>query len=102
MDIKNLNTNLSAGRLPEQVRTQERGNQQNAGQTTGNEPTDKVTLTGTLNQVRDLEQKAASVDVDNSDRIATLKAAIADDSYQVDTQKVAEKFIRSESLFSSL
>jgi len=102
MDIKNLNTNVTSGRAPDQVRTQERAGGRETSQTADKAPTDKVTLTGTLNQVRELEQKTENVNIDNSDRIATLKAAIADGSYQVNAQNIAEKFMQSESLLSNI
>lgn len=102
MDIKNLNTNVTAGRAPEQVRGQERNGKQDANPAADNAPADKVTLTGTLTQVRDLEQKTANVNIDNSERIANLKAAIADGSYQVNAQNIAEKFMQSESLLSNI
>lgn len=103
MDIKNLNTNVSSGRAPEQLKTQEKmtgASDLNAKASDG--VADKVTLTGMLTQVRDLEQKADKVNIDNSDRIASLKASIADGSYQVNAQKVAEKLIQSDTLLSSL
>ncbi|MBN2864636.1 MAG: flagellar biosynthesis anti-sigma factor FlgM [Thiotrichales bacterium] len=102
MDIKNLNANVTSGRAPDQVRAQERSGKQDANQSVDNAPTDKVTLTGTLTQVRDLEQKTENVNIDNSDRIATLKAAIADGSYQVNAQNIAEKFMQSESFLSKI
>ena len=102
MDIKNLNTNVASGRAPEQVRGQERSGKQDTNSVVENTPTDKVTLTGTLTQVRDLEQKTANVNIDNSERIANLKAAIADGSYQVNAQNIADKFMQSESLLSNI
>lgn len=103
MDIKNLNTNVTSGRAPEQLKTQEKmGGANDSTAKTTDGVADRVTLTGMLTQVRDLEQKADKVDIDNSDRIASLKASIADGSYQVNAQKVAEKLIQSDTLLSSL
>lgn len=103
MDIKNLNTNVTSGRAPEQLKTQEKmGGANDSTTKTTDGVADKVTLTGMLTQVRDLEQKADKVNIDNSDRIASLKASIADGSYQVNAQKVAEKLIQSDTLLSSL
>ena len=102
MDIKNLNSNVLSGRAPEQVRTQERAGSGATGQSADNVSTDKVTLTGTLTQVRELEQKAESVNIDNSERVASLKAAIADGSYQVNAQNIAEKLMQSESFLANI
>jgi len=102
MDIKNLNSNVSSGRAPEQVRTQERTGIAAGNNNAENMPTDKVTLTGTLTQLRELEQKTEQVDIDNSDRIATLKAAISDGSYQVNAKNIADKLMQSESLLANI
>ncbi|MDG6777590.1 flagellar biosynthesis anti-sigma factor FlgM [Thiomicrorhabdus sp. zzn3] len=103
MDIKNLNNNIGSGRAAEQVKIQERS----AGTHTSvadsqEQSTDKVTLTSFLTEVRDLEQKADKVEVNNEDRIAALKAAIEDGSYQVNTQKIAERLIQSDALLATL
>jgi negative regulator of flagellin synthesis FlgM len=107
MDIKNLNANTASGRASEQLKAQEKSPERAAQGAAnpilpGNGNDDKVTLTNRLNQVRDLEQKAASVDIDNAARIASLRAAIQDGSYQVNPQKIAEKLIQSEALLSTL
>jgi len=102
MDIKNLNSNVSSGRAPEQVRTQERSGGSAGNNATETAPTDKVTLTGTLTQLRELEQKTESVNIDNSERIANLKAAISDGSYQVNAENIADKLMQSESLLANI
>lgn len=103
MDIKSLTSNVSSGRGSEQIRAQEERNSGKAASQTSNQlPADKVTLTGALTQIRDLEQKTEAVNIDNSARIANLKAAIADGSYQVNAQNVAEKLMQSESLLASI
>lgn len=100
MDIKNLTNSVGAGRANDPVKAQER----NAGQANpsakpaGND--DRVTLTDVLSQARDLEVKSQDVKVDNSERVAALKAAIQDGTYQVNAQRVAEKLVQTEVLFS--
>lgn len=102
MDIKNLNLNVASGRT-DPVRTQEKaGAQTNNSDVATYAADDKVTLTGMLGQVRELEQKAEKVNVDNSDRLAALKAAIQDGSYNINPERIAEKLIQSEVLFSNL
>ncbi len=62
--------------------------------------TDKVTLTQAMTQMNNLEQTARSVSTDNSSRIAELKLAIQEGSYQVDAEKVANKLLQTEALFA--
>ncbi|MDX1353486.1 MAG: flagellar biosynthesis anti-sigma factor FlgM [Thiomicrorhabdus sp.] len=99
MDIKNLTTNVAASRNNDSVKQPIKELDQNSTQSTGM-PTDKVTLTGVLSQVMDLEIQSKNVNIDNSDRVAALKAAVQDGSYQVNTQKIAEKLIQTEALFA--
>ncbi len=99
MDIKNLN--VTGGRAPEQVKVQERtDNTKNSASDSA--ATDKVTLTGASTQILDLEQKTANLNIDNSERIASLKAAIADGSYQVNEQNIAEKLMQTENLLANI
>lgn len=103
MDIKNLNTNIASGRSPESLKGQEKTESTLNKSSTENEaPSDKVTLTSMMSQVQELEKKAESVNIDNQSRIEALKASIQDGSYQVDSQKVAEKLLQTETLFAGL
>lgn len=99
MDIKNLTTGVLPSRSNDQVKapTKEIDGRVN---TANSSSTDKVTLTDALSQARELEAKSQDVKVDNSAKIASLKAAINDGSYEVDSQKVAEKLIQTEALFA--
>lgn len=103
MDIKNLNNNALSARANEQTKAADKESASLArgqGNASGVVNTDKVTLTNTLYQVRDLEQKAQSVNIDNSERIAALKAAIQDGSYQANPAKIADKLLQTEALFA--
>ncbi|WP_127470429.1 flagellar biosynthesis anti-sigma factor FlgM [Thiomicrorhabdus aquaedulcis] len=105
MDIKNVNSSPLSSRSAEQTKAADKDGMANAQGSinlglTAN--TDKVTLTNTLSQVRDLEQKAQSVNIDNSERILALKAAIQDGSYQVNPEKIADKLMQTEALFARL
>ena len=96
MDIKSLNHNvLGNNRLDNQSNTQ-RQNSAGANSSVADTATDKVTLTGVSTQVKELEAKTQSSEVDNSERIAQLKAAIQDGSYQVDADQVASKLMETE------
>jgi negative regulator of flagellin synthesis FlgM len=103
MDIKNLNNNALSNRAAEQTKAADKDSASLArGQanTSGMANTDKVTLTSTLFQVRDHEQKAQGLNIDNSERVAALKAAIQDGSYQVNPAKIADKLLQTEALFA--
>lgn len=98
MDIKSINQNTLNNRVGDAPGNQARGN---ASASAKNDAADKVTLTDMSSQVADLEKKAAASEIDNSEKIAELKAAIQEGSYQVDANKVASKLIQTEALFSS-
>ena len=99
MDIKNVNNNVTLNRSNESITP---SNKEGAGASAKNTlvNTDKVTLTQTMAQMSNLEQSARSVSTDNSARIAELKLAIQDGSYQVNSEKVADKLLQTEALFA--
>lgn len=102
MDIKNLQNGLNNARNTDALKAQEKIN------TTGNldteksskAPTDRVTLTSVSSQIRELEKRAAAANTNNEARIAELKKAIADGTYKVDAEKIADKLIKMEVLFA--
>lgn len=101
MDIKNLSNSLNAGRSNEVNKPQDKvANQTTDSVSNQDSNDDRVTLTDVLAQVRDLEVKSQGVKVDNSAKIAEIKAAIAEGSYQVDAKSIAEKLVQTEVLFS--
>ena len=102
MDIKNLTSGVNAGRSNEVNKPQDRGVGQEIKAGVQAELSDRVTLTEGLAKVQDLEIKSQSVKVDNSARIAELKAAIADGSYQVDAKRVADQLLKTEALFTKI
>ncbi len=99
MDIKNINNNLALNRSNDSIKpSNKEGAEAGSKNTLVN--TDKVTLTQAMTQMSNLEQTARSVSTDNSARIAELKLAIQDGSYQVNAEKVADKLLQTEALFS--
>jgi len=100
MDIKNINNNVTLNRSNESIKpsNNKEGSDVGAKNTLAN--TDKVTLTQTMTQMNSLEQAARSVSTNNSERIAELKLAIQDGSYQVNAEKVADKLLQTEALFA--
>lgn len=100
MDIKNLQNNIVSSRSNEAVKnTGKDVSEKTTGESTS-ASLDKVTITQTFSQITSLEQKARNVEIDNSSRIAELKAAIQDGSYKVDAERVAEKLMQTEALFA--
>lgn len=99
MDIKNINQSLVNNRLNDSANNSPKGNAASNPSSTS-KSTDKVTLTDVSSQVNGLEKKAAASDIDNSARIAELREAIKDGSYQVDAEKVANKLIQTEVLLA--
>ena len=99
MDIKNLTTGMNTSRNDINKSAEKPANVSPAANP-GSDVKDRVTLTSDSSQVRDLEMKTQSLTIDNSTRIAELKAAIADGSYQVDANKVADKLMQTEILFT--
>lgn len=100
MDIKNINSSLVNNRLNES--SQQAAKNPNAANLKASEnTTDKVTLTSVSSQVKNLEEKAANSVIDNQDKIAALKTAIKDGSYQVNAQSVANKLVQTEVLFAT-
>ncbi len=100
MDIKNLNSGVLQTRSNESVKSPDQESTENSSAPASQANTDKVTLTHAFAQVSHLEQKAMSVDIDNSARIAELKSAIQDGSYQVDPERIADKLMQTEALFA--
>ena len=87
-------------RSPDSVKAPNKDVSENNSTAASQSSSDKVTLTQAFSQVSNLEQKARSVDIDNSVRIAELKSAIQDGSYQVDAERVADKLMQTEALFA--
>lgn len=102
MDIKNLNSGVLQTRSNESVKNPSQAPTKNSSTPASQPNTDKVTLTQAFSQVSNLEQKALSSNIDNSSRIAELKSAIEDGSYQVDAERIADKLMQTEALFARL
>lgn len=62
----------------------------------GDAATDKVSLTATATQLQSLQQEIAALPVVDEQKVAALRAAIEDGSYQVDSQKLARNMIDFE------
>jgi len=58
--------------------------------------TDTVSLTDTATQLQSIQQTLSDAPVVNNERVAELRAAIADGSYQVDAAELAQNMINFE------
>lgn len=100
MDIKNLQNNVANARANDALKAQEKLNTKSEGSSETAKPQgDRVTLTNMSSQIRELERRASMSSIDNQARIAELKQAINNGSYQVDAEKIADKLIKTELLF---
>lgn len=54
---------------------------------------DSLTLTESSTRVRSLESELASVDITDASKIESVKAALADGSFTVDAEVVADRLI---------
>ena len=68
----------------------------NQVKSSGNSSTDKISLTTTATQLQSLQQESAALPVVDEQKVAALRAAIEDGSYQVDSQKLARNMIDFE------
>jgi negative regulator of flagellin synthesis FlgM len=75
--------------------TSVRDNQQNA-KTVNTDRSDTVSLTSAAEQIQSLQQVVSDSPIVDADRVASLKAAIADGSYVVDSAKVAQNLLNLE------
>ena len=68
----------------------------NQVKSSGDSSTDKISLTTTPTQLQSLQQEIAALPVVDEQKVAALRAAIEDGSYQVDSQKLARNMIDFE------
>ncbi len=62
----------------------------------GDSTLDKISLTATATQLQSLQQEIAALPAVDEQKVAALRAAIEDGSYQVDSQKLARNMIDFE------
>jgi len=79
-----------------------RGNGPEAQKSGGNavsNATDSVSLTDTAARLQKVEASLADLPEVDNDRVATIQRAIADGSYQVDANRIADKMLSFEASF---
>lgn len=57
---------------------------------------DKVSLTDLTARLRELEQRLLDVPITNNERVEAIKKAMADGSYKVDAERVAQELLALE------
>ncbi|QKI89591.1 flagellar biosynthesis anti-sigma factor FlgM [Thiomicrorhabdus xiamenensis] len=103
MDIKTINTPAVSGRSNSDPGKPVAGDAATAKPSVSDESgnnIDKVTLTEMQGKLRALEQKTQSINNEREERIAQIREAINNGSYQVNSEKVAEKLMQTEILLS--
>jgi len=93
MQVNNLVNQSKAGRL----------GQKGAGNASekATVDTDRVKLTDTAEKLRALEEQVAHQPVVDSQRVASVKKAIADGTFQVNVNRTAEKMIALENMLQN-
>lgn len=98
IDIKNL-TQTPANRANDSARTRpsEQVKSDNAASTASVDTSDRLTLTGAaqdmISQLRQSMGDAAPVD---QQRVESIRQQLANDTYQIDSLRLAENFLRKE------
>ncbi|MFM2485054.1 flagellar biosynthesis anti-sigma factor FlgM [Celerinatantimonas yamalensis] len=105
MNINNINGNrnnaVDSNRKPDTQRT----TQSDPSTTKTSAPQDSVVLTDKARQLNQIEKglkQGDGQDYDNSKKVAALKQAVADGSYQVNAPRVAQKMGTMEEQVNSL
>lgn len=103
MDINALTRSISGG--ANAVNSAEQGVRNNAQQTTANRVTndqynEKVTLTSTASHLNSLSTESKTTPV-NSERVADIRALVADGNYQINANNIAERLVSFEKMLSA-
>ena len=62
------------------------------------ERTDSIAITATAQGIKKAFESSSSVAVVDVDKVAAVKKALADGSYRIDAERIAEKMIQYEKL----
>jgi negative regulator of flagellin synthesis FlgM len=100
-DIKGSNHSLLSGLASQQQAEQTRNNENAAGNKTQGTADDRVNLTDQAEKLRALESSIAKQPVVDTKRVESIRSAILDGSYTVDSNKTAEKMAQFEGLLDS-
>jgi negative regulator of flagellin synthesis FlgM len=94
--IQSLSNNQQADKAEMQAHHAERKEKQSSSGSTQN-----VSLTDTAAKLRQLEAQIANQPVVDTQRVESVKKAISDGSFKVDSHRVADKMAEFENLLAS-
>lgn len=101
IEINNI-TSTKAQRSTDDTKLNQSSDQPVAQQETGkSSATDTVSLSDNAVQLGKVEHSVATTPVIDTQRVEQLKQAIANGSYEVDAEKVADKLMQFESILKS-
>ncbi|ABA59137.1 anti-sigma-28 factor, FlgM [Nitrosococcus oceani ATCC 19707] len=95
-------SSVSAQKSPESVTTNPASSHpKSAGDSpTGQPAVETVTLTHTTTQLRETEASLAGISVVDNQKVEQIKQAILEGSYQIDSERIADKLIALEKSLS--
>jgi negative regulator of flagellin synthesis FlgM len=101
MDINNLLRGVGTSpckvlNQPEPASLRKSTDDKEAGAASDSIKTEKVTITDTTSRLRQLSQAAAQQPEVNSDKVASIRAALADGSYKVQPGVIAARLMAFE------
>ncbi|MBA3581967.1 MAG: flagellar biosynthesis anti-sigma factor FlgM [Gammaproteobacteria bacterium] len=85
----------SAGQTDKDIDTRR---QANSAITSGTSGSDELVLTDSAKRLQQLEQTLAQIPVVDTAKVDSIKQALADGSYRVDADKIANKLLDMENL----
>jgi negative regulator of flagellin synthesis FlgM len=101
IEINNI-TPTKAQRSTDDTKLNQSSDQPAAQQETGkSSATDTVSLSDNAVQLGKIEHSVATTPVIDTQRVEQLKQAIANGSYEIDAEKVADKLMQFESILKS-
>ncbi len=87
---------LIQGPGPTENRTQQGGSEQARPAPAAQSGADRVVLTDTASKLKASEQSIAATPVVDTQRVAQVRQTIADGSYEVSPERIADKFMQFE------
>jgi negative regulator of flagellin synthesis FlgM len=89
-------SSLIQGPGPSENRLQQGGNEQTQSTPPAQSGGDKVVLTDTASKLKASEQSIASTPVVDTQRVAQVRQTIADGSFEINPERIADKFLQFE------
>ena len=99
MAIENI-----SGRMRPPINTANTGQKTDAGKAAARQPgqADSIAITSTAQNIKKTLESSSSATLMDVDRVQSVKKALADGSYQVNPEKIAEKMLQHEKFMFTL